>query len=86
MKSIHFNADKKEVYVANTDGNVAFVNTMSTVAFRKHKIIFLKNSKSSIDVAEAHTNSLNKMVYLPAKNLMITASGDKSIKVSFNKC
>ena len=70
------------MYIANSEGNVAIVNTLTTVAFRislKRNYFLTKN----IDVNKAHTNDLHKMIYLDNKKLMITAAGDKSIKVYF---
>lgn len=65
VRSVQFNPERKEMYIANSEGNVAIVNTLTTVAFHVNK---------------AHTNELNKMIYLDGKKLMITAAGDKSIK------
>ncbi len=34
VRGIQFNPEKKEMYIANSEGNVAIVNTLTTVAFR----------------------------------------------------
>jgi len=65
VRSVQFNPERKEMYIANSEGNVAIVNTLTTAAFHVNK---------------AHANDLHKMIYLDGKKLMITAAGDKSIK------